>query len=207
MMARDLLRVLGLWRSRAGWLALARQRPWRSALPGLRCCCWPGRAWRHRAAAATGRGATGWAAASWRSCFSVRSCCSVPAARWLERMVSHAATFRALADLRVWFFRRLAERMPAGLGGRSSGDLLGRLVADVEALDSLYLRAILPAMAALAAVLAAAWRSAASRRRGAGLSAALLALPLPFALAPAAARGAGEAARRRVACARRRWTP
>ena len=37
-----------------------------------------------------------------------------PAARWAERMVSHAATFRALADLRIWFFRRLAERMPAG---------------------------------------------------------------------------------------------
>ena len=79
-----------------------------------------------------------------------------PAARWAERMASHAATFRALADLRIWFFRRLAERMPAGVGGRSSGDLLGRLVADVEALDGLYLRAILPAVSALAAALAVA---------------------------------------------------
>ena len=56
--------------------------------------------------------------------------------------------FRALADLRIWFFRRLAQRMPAGIGGRSSGDLLGRLVSDVEALDGLYLRAILPGVAA-----------------------------------------------------------
>ena len=63
-----------------------------------------------------------------------------PAARWAERMATHAATFRALADTRVWFFRRLAERLPAGIGLRPLGDLLGRLVADVEALDGLYLR-------------------------------------------------------------------
>jgi ATP-binding cassette subfamily C protein CydC len=56
----------------------------------------------------------------------------------------------------VWFFRRLAERLPGGLGLRRAGDLLGRLVSDVEALDGLYLRALVPAVAALAVVLATA---------------------------------------------------
>ena len=85
--------------------------------------------------------------------------------------------------------------MPAGVGGRSSGDLLGRLVADVEALDALYLRAILPALAALAAVLAAAFLLGGEPTLAAlACLPLLLALLLPFALAPSAARGAGEAA-------------
>ena len=110
--------------------------------------------------------------------------------------MSHAATFRALADTRVWFFRRLAERLPAGLGGRSSGDLLGRLVADVEALDGLYLRAIVPAVAALAVVLAAALRARRASRRSPCWSACRCCSRCccRSLLAPGAARGAGEAA-------------
>jgi len=64
--------------------------------------------------------------------------------RYLERLATHAATFRALADLRVWFFRRLARGGAGGLGFRQAGDLLSRLVGDVEALDGLYLRILLP---------------------------------------------------------------
>jgi ATP-binding cassette subfamily C protein CydC len=64
--------------------------------------------------------------------------------RYLERLVTHAATFRALADLRVWFFRGLAERAAGGLGFRQAGDVLSRLVTDVEALDGLYLRILIP---------------------------------------------------------------
>ena len=64
--------------------------------------------------------------------------------RYLERLVTHAATFRALADLRVWFFRRLAQGGAGGLGFRQAGDLLSRLVGDIEALDGLYLRILLP---------------------------------------------------------------
>lgn len=64
--------------------------------------------------------------------------------RYAERLVTHNATFRALADMRVWFFRRLAHTSAGGLGFRHSGDVLARLVGDVEALDGLYLRILLP---------------------------------------------------------------
>lgn len=64
--------------------------------------------------------------------------------RYLERLVTHGATFRALADMRVWFFRRLAATSAGGLGFRQAGDVLSRLVGDVEALDGLYLRILLP---------------------------------------------------------------
>ena len=64
--------------------------------------------------------------------------------RYAERLVTHAATFRALADLRVWFFRSLARSTAGGLGFRQAGDVLARLVGDIEALDGLYLRILVP---------------------------------------------------------------
>jgi ATP-binding cassette, subfamily C, bacterial CydC len=199
--ARDLLRVLGLWRSRAGWLALGAATAACSALLGLSLLLLAGQGVAERVEASSASGGAGIVAAAsalggGAALLLLRPMVLLrPAARWAERMVSHAATFRALADLRIWFFRRLAERMPAGVGGRSSGDLLGRLVADVEALDGLYLRAILPAVAALAAVLAAAFVLGAQPALAAlACLPLLLALLLPFVLAPAAARGAGEAA-------------
>jgi len=64
--------------------------------------------------------------------------------RYGERLVTHGATFRALADIRVWFFRRLTRTAAGGLGFRQAGDMLARLVGDVEALDGLYLRIVLP---------------------------------------------------------------
>ena len=69
--------------------------------------------------------------------------------RYGERLLTHGATFRALADLRVWFFRRLAAGAAGGLGFRRTGDALSRLVGDVEALDGLYLRLLLPLCGAL----------------------------------------------------------
>ena len=69
--------------------------------------------------------------------------------RYGERLLTHGATFRALADLRVWFFRRLAGSAAGGLGFRRTGDALSRLVGDVEALDGLYLRLLLPLCGAL----------------------------------------------------------
>ncbi|PYD63047.1 thiol reductant ABC exporter subunit CydC [Gluconacetobacter entanii] len=69
--------------------------------------------------------------------------------RYVERLVTHDAMFRALADVRVWFFRHLARGAAAGLGFRRAGDLLSRLVSDVETLDGLYLRIIVPLAGAL----------------------------------------------------------
>jgi ATP-binding cassette subfamily C protein CydC len=69
--------------------------------------------------------------------------------RYLERLFTHDATFRALGDLRVWFFRGLAVRAAGGLGFRRAGDMLARLVNDIEALDALYLRIFIPLLGAL----------------------------------------------------------
>ncbi len=76
--------------------------------------------------------------------------------RYLERLITHGATFRALADLRVWFFRGLANSSAGGLGFRRSGDLLSSLVVDVEALDGLYLRILIPLAGAMLVIPAAA---------------------------------------------------
>ncbi|MCE0744482.1 thiol reductant ABC exporter subunit CydC [Acetobacter sicerae] len=64
--------------------------------------------------------------------------------RYSERLYAHDAMFRALATLRVWFFRSLSQGAAAGLGFRRAGDLLSRLVSDIETLDGLYLRLLLP---------------------------------------------------------------
>ena len=71
------------------------------------------------------------------------------AARYAERVLTHDATLRILADLRVWFYRRIESLAPAGLWRFRSGDLLNRIVADIEALDNLYLRTFSPAAVAL----------------------------------------------------------
>ncbi len=68
--------------------------------------------------------------------------------RYLERLVSHDLAFRVLADLRVRFFARLAPLVPEGLAGMRGGDVLSRFVADVDALQDLYLRAIGPPLIA-----------------------------------------------------------
>ncbi|MFB7273727.1 thiol reductant ABC exporter subunit CydD [Streptomyces sp. NPDC056244] len=69
--------------------------------------------------------------------------------RYAERVVSHDAVLRMLADLRVAVYRRLERIAPAGLGGTRRGDLLSRLVADVDELQDYWLRWLLPAGTAL----------------------------------------------------------
>lgn len=70
--------------------------------------------------------------------------------RYAERLVSHDAVLRMLADTRVAVFRRLERLAPAGLRRVRRGDLLSRLVADVDALQDYWLRWLLPAGAAVA---------------------------------------------------------
>ena len=64
--------------------------------------------------------------------------------RYAERLVGHDAAFRALTRWRVWLYDRLSPRVPAGLAGWRSGDLLARAIDDVDALQDLYLRTLLP---------------------------------------------------------------
>lgn len=68
--------------------------------------------------------------------------------RYAERLVSHDAVLRMLADTRVAVYRRLERLAPAGLRKTRRGDLLSRLVADVDALQDYWLRWLLPASAA-----------------------------------------------------------
>ncbi|MEU3792133.1 thiol reductant ABC exporter subunit CydD [Streptomyces fructofermentans] len=68
--------------------------------------------------------------------------------RYAERLVSHDAVLRMLADTRVAVYRRLERLAPAGLRDTRRGDLLSRLVADVDALQDYWLRWLLPAAAA-----------------------------------------------------------
>jgi ATP-binding cassette subfamily C protein CydC len=71
--------------------------------------------------------------------------------RYFERLVSHDVTFRLLGSLRSWFYARLAPLAPARLERYRSGDLLSRLVEDVEELENLYLRAVGPVLVAAVA--------------------------------------------------------
>ncbi|WP_262704836.1 MULTISPECIES: thiol reductant ABC exporter subunit CydD [Streptomyces] len=69
--------------------------------------------------------------------------------RYAERLVSHDAVLRVLAELRVAVYRRLERLAPAGLGRTRRGDLLSRLVADVDTVQDYFLRWLLPVGTAL----------------------------------------------------------
>ena len=75
--------------------------------------------------------------------------------RYAEKLLGHDATLRVARDLRVWFFRRALPRAPLGLGRLRIGDLMARLVADIEAVDGLLVRAIGPLLALLMLALVA----------------------------------------------------
>jgi thiol reductant ABC exporter CydC subunit len=71
--------------------------------------------------------------------------------RYAERLVGHDAALRALAQWRVWLYDRLSPRVPAALAGWRSGDLLTRAIDDVDLLQDLYLRTLLPVAIAVGA--------------------------------------------------------
>ncbi len=77
------------------------------------------------------------------------------ALRYAERLASHDAAFRVLAELRAAVYRRLIHLAPGGMADIRTGDLLARLVDDVDGLADLWLRVLLPALAAAAVVLGA----------------------------------------------------
>lgn len=71
------------------------------------------------------------------------------AARYGERLLTHDATLRALATLRVVLLRGLARRNARGLAALRGEGALTRIMSDVDALDGVVLRLILPIAAAL----------------------------------------------------------
>ena len=74
--------------------------------------------------------------------------------RYFEKLVTHDATFRILAKLRVQVFEKIIPLNPAVLNRFRNSDLLNRLVSDVDTLDSLYLRLIAPFITAIFVILA-----------------------------------------------------
>ncbi|WP_326598110.1 thiol reductant ABC exporter subunit CydD [Streptomyces sp. NBC_01803] len=120
--------------------------------------------------------------------------------RYAERLVSHDAVLRVLADLRVGVYRRLERLAPAGLGRARRGDLLSRVVADVDALQDYFLRWLLPAVAAATVGAAAvAFTGLLLPGAGAALGAGLLAAGVGV---PALAAAVARRTERRLAPAR-----
>ena len=75
------------------------------------------------------------------------------AGRWGERVVSHNATFKLLTDLRIFFFEKLTPLMPGRVSTMRDADVLNRLVADVDAMDHVYLRLISPVIIGIFGIL------------------------------------------------------
>jgi len=71
-------------------------------------------------------------------------------ARYGERIVNHDTTFKILESLRVWLYRHIEPLAPVGLSRYRSGDVLNRLVEDIDTLDNLFVRVLSPSAAALA---------------------------------------------------------
>jgi len=74
------------------------------------------------------------------------------AGRYAERMLTHRATFNALAYLRHYFYQQLEPLLPYYRINLRSGDLLARLQQDIDNLDNFYLRVLLPIVVALISV-------------------------------------------------------
>ncbi len=122
------------------------------------------------------------------------------ALRYAERLASHDAAFRVLSKLRGDAYARLERLAPAGLTEFRSGDLLSRLVDDVDGLADLWLRLLLPyAVATVAACVAVVgvWLLVPAAGLALGLSVVFVAFVVPVFTVLAA--GCGE---RRISAAR-----
>ncbi len=133
-MSGPLFRIIGLWGRQAGWLLIGLALSLTALMAGVGLMTTSGLT--IGAAVLAGSLAV---PAMLRAFGAARV-----VLRYTERLVTHGAMFRALADVRVWFFGRLARTSAGGLGFRHAGDMLARLAGDVEALDGLYLRILLP---------------------------------------------------------------
>jgi thiol reductant ABC exporter CydC subunit len=125
-----------------------------------------------------------------------------PVLRYVERLVSHDAAFRVLADLRAQVYARLVPLAPARLGGRRRGELLAGLVSDVDAVEDLHLRVREPiAVAVLVSALCVGLGTWLLPAAGAVLAVALLVAGAvgPWAAAVAARRAESALAGTRAA--------
>jgi thiol reductant ABC exporter CydC subunit len=124
--------------------------------------------------------------------------------RYGERLGTHDTAFRVLAELRVTIYQRLERLAPAGLREFRSGDLLARLVSDVDAAQDVFIRGVAPpltaALAGAGAVAACLLILApAAGLLAAGLLVGAIAVPLVAAAADRRARHRTAAARGELA--------
>lgn len=107
---------------------------------------------------------------------------SRPLARYIDRLVSHDLALRSLGTIRSRFFARIEPLAPGQLDGFRRGDLVARMVGDVDRLDGLYVRGLCPPLSGLAVavvcvIAAAVMLPAAGVILAAGLTIAGLAVP------------------------------
>ena len=127
-----------------------------------------------------------------------------PVARYLERLASHDVALRALGRIRARFYERIEPLAPGQLEGYRRGELLGRLVGDVDALQGLYVRGLTPPLVALVVGAACVGVTAAFLPAAAAVLAA--GLLLAGAVVPALAAAVSRAAGRRQAAVRAELT-
>ncbi|MFG1301162.1 thiol reductant ABC exporter subunit CydC [Xanthobacter sp. V3C-3] len=147
-----LLRLFGLMRGQAGWMALAVLLSATASLGQVGLMAASG--WFITAAALAG------AAGTTMNLFTASAAIRAFAlgrtvARYGERLVGHDATLRFVASLRPWFFARLVPLAPAALEAERSGDLLARLRGDIDRLEFAFLRILSPLLAGALTVAAA----------------------------------------------------
>lgn len=145
---KDLLRLLKLFKPYLGWLVLGMMVSFVTLLANVALMAISG--WFITAMAIAGVAGVTMnyftPAAMIRAAAIVRT-----AGRYGERLITHEATFRLLAELRVWFYQKLEPLAPAILETYRSGDLLSRIRTDIDALDNVYLRLLVPVLVALLA--------------------------------------------------------
>jgi ATP-binding cassette subfamily C protein CydC len=184
---RDLLRLIGLWRRSAAWLALALLVAVATSLANLALMAVAG--WFVTAMAVAGL--TGATLNYFTPSALIRAAAIVrTGGRYLDRVIGHEATFRLIAATRTALFARLERIAPAGLDDLRSGEMAARLKGDVDRLEAVHLRLLAPlAVAALTALVAVA---VVARYDGRIATATALALVLGGLLLPLAAAGAAR---------------
>lgn len=141
-----LRRLFGLMRPQRGWMALGLALALLSTLSGIGLLAISGYFITSMALVGAGGAAINYytPAALIRLFAILRT-----GGRYAERLVTHEATLRMLARLRVWLFGRLVPLAPAALGELRSAELFSRLRADVDALEHAYLGVLIPVLVAI----------------------------------------------------------
>jgi thiol reductant ABC exporter CydC subunit len=120
--------------------------------------------------------------------------------RYVERLTGHDAVLRSLVDVRARMIRPIARLAPAGLPELRAGDLVSRLVHDVDSIVDRLLRVRLPyAIAAAVGVLASVATAAINRSAAVGLAISLL---VAAVIAPGIAMRVAARQDRRIAAAK-----